>query len=391
MTHRERILAACQGDAVDLLPWVPRLDLWYKARSYRGSLPPEVAGRSLRQIVDELGVGYHAVVPDFQDLRSEDDQVDRCLGIWRLSSCVHETQLTGVERAATRKGDATRVTYRTPVGSVSGAFEHTEDMRRAGVTIPWVKEHVLKSVDDVGPLAHIFLNSEVRPNEERLAEWTNWVGEEGLAVGFAQGAASPLHHVLHDLATMETFFLLLHDYPDEMARLGEAIGVWMERVLQMAARSQAKVIFWGGNYDAAITNPRFFEQHILAWLERAASRLHASGKLLLTHTDGENTGLTQYYRESGVNVADSICPAPMTRMSLAQAISEMPEITIWGGLPSIALVPEITPEDEFRRLLDETLALVQGRRRFILGVADTAPPEASWERIVRITEMARGL
>jgi hypothetical protein len=391
MTHRERILAACRGEPTDGLPWAPRLDLWYKARSYTGTLPPEVAGRSLREITEELGVAYHAVVPDFQDLRSHDDEVDRCLGIWRLKSCVHETQLAGVERVVSREGDATRVTYHTPVGSVSGAFEHTEDMRRSGITIPWVREHVFKSIADVGPLAYIFANAEVRPNDERFGAWEDWVGESGLAVGFAGGAASPMHHMLHDLATVETFFLSLHDHPAEMERLAEALGQWMDRVLQVAARSQAEVIFWGGNYDAAITSPRFFEQHILPWLRRAAEELHRHGKLLLTHTDGENSGLTRYYRESGMDVADSVCPAPMTKMSLAEAIAEMPGITIWGGIPSIALLPESMSDDEFERMVDETIGLVRGRRRFILGVADTAPPEGSWERIVRIGDRVRSL
>jgi hypothetical protein len=281
------------------------------------------------------------------------------------------------------------VTYHTPVGSVSGAFEHTEEMRRAGITIPWVREHIFKTIEDVEPLAHIFANAEVRPNDERFGEWQEWVGESGVAVGFAGGAAAPMHHMLHDLATVETVFLSLHDYPDEMTRLAEAIGQWMDRVLQVAARSSAEVIFWGGNYDAAITYPRFFEQHILPRLQRAAEELHRHGKLLLTHTDGENTGLTRYYRESGMDVADSVCPAPMTKMSLVEALEQMPGITIWGGIPAIALLPESMSDDVFERLVDETIELVRERRRFILGVADTAPPEGSWERIVRITERVR--
>ena len=405
MTHRARLLAACRGEPTDRLPWAPRLDLWYKARSYTGTLPAELRGLSLREIVDSLGVAYHAVVPDFQELRSPEDEADRCLGIWRLRSCLHETHLAGVERVVSRgfdcaqprptpsevegrEGDATRVSYRTPVGSVSGVFAHTEEMRRAGITIPWVREHVFKTIADAGPLAFIFANAEVRGNEERFLEWRGWVGESGLAVGFANGAASPLHHMLHDLMSVETFFLSLHDYPSEMMALAEAIGEWLAKVLAAAAASPAEVVFWGGNYDAAITYPRFFEQHILPWLRRAADELHRNGKLLLTHTDGENSGLTRLYRESGMDVADSVCPAPMTKLSLDEAIRELEGVTIWGGIPSVALLPELMPGREFERMLDETLGLVKERNRFVLGIADTAPPEASWERIRRITDRA---
>ena len=39
MTHKERLLAACHGEVPDRIPWVPRLDLWYKARAWAGTLP----------------------------------------------------------------------------------------------------------------------------------------------------------------------------------------------------------------------------------------------------------------------------------------------------------------------------------------------------------------
>ena len=43
MTHRERILRALRGEAVDRLPWVPRLDLWYNAHKRAGTLPAPFA------------------------------------------------------------------------------------------------------------------------------------------------------------------------------------------------------------------------------------------------------------------------------------------------------------------------------------------------------------
>ena len=58
MTHRERILAAIRGDIPDRLPWVPRLDLWYKANRHNGTLPPEWAELSLPEIARDLGVDY---------------------------------------------------------------------------------------------------------------------------------------------------------------------------------------------------------------------------------------------------------------------------------------------------------------------------------------------
>ncbi|MFQ7550409.1 MAG: hypothetical protein ACLRMZ_09005 [Blautia marasmi] len=50
-------------------------------------------------------------------------------------------------------------------------------------------------------------------------------------------------------------------------------------------------------------------------LKEQSDRAHARGKYLATHTDGENTGLMELYLKSGFDIADSICPAPMTKIS----------------------------------------------------------------------------
>lgn len=56
-----------------------------------------------------------------------------------------------------------------------------------------------------------------------------------------------------------------------------------------------------------------------------------------------------------------------------------------GGIPSIALFPESMPEAEFDRFFVE---LGDGAR-LVLGVSDTTPPGAEFERLVKIGERAR--
>jgi hypothetical protein len=195
-----------------------------------------------------------------------------------------------------------------------------------------------------------------------------------------------MHHILHDLASVEAFFLNLHDHPARMAALAESMDGWFDQMLNALVRSPAEIVFIGANYDAAVTSPPFFEAHVLPWLAREAEALHRCGKLLLTHTDGENAGLTALYCRSGIDVADSLCPAPLTRLALAELVEQLPGITIWGGIPSVALLSDSMSEREFERLVDDTVALVSGRTHFILGIADTTPPEAGLDRIRAITE-----
>ncbi len=390
MTHKQRMLAACRGEVPDRIPWVPRLDLWYKAQVQAGTLPERYRGKSLREITEEMGVGYHAVVPDFRDLRSPEDDVDRCLGIYRLRTMPVETHLRGVDREVRTEGDATRVTYHTPKGSLTCAFRYTEEMRRAGATITWIEEHVLKGPEDLPALEYLFANLEVVRRYDQYRTWQAWVGESGIAAAYGNSGASPLHHVLHDLMEPMALFLALHDYPDRLRGLTESMERWFRELVLALVESPAEVVFLGANYDEVITYPPLFEEHILPWLADAAEQAHRHGKLLLTHTDGENQRLLPLYRRAGFDIADSLCPAPMTKLTLAESIAELPGVTIWGGLPSIAMLEDSLSDGDFARLVEETVELARGRSHLILGIADTTPAAAKWERIAAVTEAVQG-
>ena len=41
MTNRERILAIIEKRKADRIPWIPRLQIWYKAHKSAGTLPDE--------------------------------------------------------------------------------------------------------------------------------------------------------------------------------------------------------------------------------------------------------------------------------------------------------------------------------------------------------------
>ena len=118
MNYRESILATLRGEGTDFLPYVPRLDLWYKSNKTRGTLPTEYKNATLFEIVDDLGVGYHSIVPDFLDFVDPLDEVDRALGIYRLRTLPYRTVLRGIKRNISYEGDYTTVEYLTPKGNI---------------------------------------------------------------------------------------------------------------------------------------------------------------------------------------------------------------------------------------------------------------------------------
>ncbi|MCL5270508.1 MAG: hypothetical protein M1457_08160 [bacterium] len=385
MNHRERMLATLRGEGTDMIPWAPRLDLWYSANRRAGTLPAKYRHATLREMIDDLGFAYHAVVPQFRDLRTPLDDVHRALGIYNLWSLPYATKLENVKFTVTTEGDRTRVAYRTPVGAVTTTTVYNEDMRRAGISITHVAEHAIKSRDDYAAVGYIFENARVVPNEEGYREYAENVGESGIAVGFINPAASPMHLLQRELMPMELFFRELYYNPDELARCAASIGTYYERLFDIIPGVAADVCLWGANYDAGVTYPLFFAAYIQSWLQRAARRMHEGGKYLLTHADGENTGLLDFYLEGGVDVADSICPAPMTKLSFKEVRDRFAgRITIMGGIPSVCLLKDSLSDRDFDAYLDRFFSDIGAGDHLILGISDTTPPAAEFDRLVRI-------
>jgi 5-methyltetrahydrofolate--homocysteine methyltransferase len=109
---------------------------------------------------------------------------------------------------------------------------------------------------------------------------------------------------------------------------------------------------------------------------------------MLCHTDGENHGLMDLLHESGMDIAEAVCPYPMTKVTLAEYYRQWSDrITILGGIPSNLLLRETTNDAQFEKFLDDLFPAVSPGWRFILGVADTTPPDASFERLRRIEEV----
>jgi methylmalonyl-CoA mutase cobalamin-binding domain/chain len=374
----------------DRIPFSPRLDLWFTSNKQRGNLPTNYrACNHWDEVSRDQGWAIAKVILEFQGYGDE-AIVDRPLGIYRIPAQGFLTHLPkDVERVVKKQGDQINLEYITPKGTVWAAFIYSDEMRRSGVTIPWISQHALKGPEDYTPLRYIFENLEVEPVYPAYSNWAAPLGEDGIAVAYALTAGSPMHHIMKVLTDSTSFYYHHRDNEKQMQALAESISIYFRKVLKAVTDSPAEIVLVGANFDETITYPPFFRDHILPWLQEAAEILHAKGKLMLCHTDGENKGLMDYLFESGMDIADSVCPAPMTKVSLAEYYSRWSSrITILGGIPSNLLLADVTREEEFDIYLDNLFRVVAPGNRVILGVADIVPPDAVFGRLRRIGERA---
>lgn len=391
MTERQRILASIRGEKPDRLPWAPRLEFWYRAQLRRGTMPAALRGLSLYEVAERLGVGYYASVPDFTEREDETDMADRVLGILNTPVLAHRVVLDGVDRRVSHANGQTVTEYHTPVGSIRTAEVFTEEMLDGGASISWVTETPIRKPGDFEIAGYIFSHLKVVPRDGYLAR-RRTVGERGLAAAWVVGTACPVHHIMKELMSVEQFFYALHDCPEKIERLAEQMQPYYAQMQQLAADSPAEVVFLGGNYDDSITYPRFYEKYILPPLRDYAAQLHARGKYLMTHTDGENRRLMQLYLETGFDIADSVCPAPMTRMPIDDIYAGFQgRITIWGGIPSVLLCADSAGEADFRQWIDRLIGRYGRATHFVLGVSDMVTADCEWDRLEYITEKIASL
>lgn len=387
-THKQRMLATIRGEMPDRIPYAPRLDLWFNANKHRGTLPAAYKDFShWEQVSRDQGWAIARVIAEYQGY-GDDAILDRPLGIYRFAAQSYLTHLPQeVERLVKREGDRIELQYITPKGTVRGAFIYSEQMRRSGVSIPWISEHLLKAPEDYRPLGYIFENLVIEPIPQAFTDWATSLGEEGYAVTYGLTAGSPMHHIMKILTDSTQFYYHHRDYEKQMNSLAESIGVYYRKVFKAAAEAPGEIVLIGANFDDTITYPPFFRDHILPWLQEASAILHGKGKMMMCHTDGENRGLMDFLLESGMDVADSVCPAPMTKVSLAEYYSRWSKrITIQGGIPSNLLLAATATDEDFENFLEHLFKAVIPGNRLILGVADTVPPDAVFDRLLRIGE-----
>ena len=141
-----------------------------------------------------------------------------------------------------------------------------------------------------GHWPYIFENIAVEPNHDGYQRFSDSVGDRGFASACISLSGSPMHLIQKELMPVELMFLEMYDHPEKLSECCEAIG----------------------------------------------------GKYLLTHADGENSGLLDEYLDSEIDIADSICPTPMTKLSFKEVRDHFDGIiSIMGGIPSITLLDSI--------------------------------------------------
>lgn len=380
-------LAAMDRQKTGRLPFITRLETWYKAHTRTNTLPAEYRSLSL-------------------------DEVHQALCVGRLKFLVpYALRLRGVEVRATRNGEEIFHAFEPEIENFPGMWDYVAN-DQPGVTVselvtpvgklhlqhllveenvvtgtePYLKEHLIKDDTDYRTVEYILERAEFVERFDTVYAEQNRLGPDAFVVPLVHRI--PFQQALLEYLGEAPLFYAMHDNPGSVERLLGLLDEQLTGILRKLESLQAPYVEFPDNLHGMMTNPKLFQQYCLPDLQRYTRLLHAQGKKAGSHTDGDVKPLLKLLAMSGLDVCESVSPAPLTSATIEeiwQAWQEGP--VIWGAIPT-PILEQRTPEDEFRAYVDRLLELV-GQGPVILGLVDLFMRHNSIERVKYIARRIR--
>jgi uroporphyrinogen-III decarboxylase len=364
MNHRDRALAAMRGQLVDHIPFIARMDLWYTFHRNGDTLPPPYENASLWDIQRDLGIGIFG------------------FGAWDLS--FYRLVYRDVEVSEKVKHGVTTTQYHTPYGTLTCRDRMTPDLREAAGAGARVEYH-FKSHKDYDALQFLIEHTEVVENFDAYGQFADSIGTDGLALPFSGWL--PAHYLMIHVMGYQTFYFELHDHPDRLEALIQALTEQYRQILDLAVDCPAQAIEVGANYDEQMTPPGVFDTFFAPFYREARETLSRGDKIMVVHGDGEMRTLLEKLMTCGVQVVEALTPQPMTSIDVAQTRRLWgDQVAMWGGVASVILTDTFSDE-EFERFMEDLFRAVAPGDRFILGFGDNVPTDALFTRIKRVAQI----
>ena len=379
MTHRQRFFAVLEGRPVDRPPFFPDISDWYVA----GRTPPG----------EDRRFGCGAFIPDADPIHEYPGSIpDEFAGMtyldfyrrfdWGLpvhTGAWYEVQYDGVERTVRREGRRRITTLRCPAGVLQSVDAQAED----GSWCP--TEHFAKSLEDLEVVRYVVEHTRFVPRFDRLEKEMAGIGEQGMCDLVLP--RSPFGKLVHWYLGFEQVVYALHDDPQAVVDYLDFQAEHDLELVRLAAQAPARVVIMSDHTDENLIAPPYYRRYCIPYYRRVSEVLHAAGKILSTHLDGNIRGYLKDLPEAGFDLLDGCTPAPMTNYEVEELAEALPaNIRCFCGVPATLLVQGLDDEvilDFGRRILDAFAG------RVILNVGDILPPNGNIHQVIKLGEMAR--
>lgn len=365
MTCRERILKAMCGEKTDRVPFSPFLAYWWEAQS------EELTGKGELEFLESIGAdplirGHYPMYGKVGE--------DSVLCTSHIDDCNIITKTEGKKK---------RILYQTSKGTLTLGYQYVEE----GDT--WfLVDHPLKTEDDFLLLKYIMDSTHLEPNYQRFEQEVEKLGERGLILPLiCPEAKSSFQSLLEKWVGTQELVYALTDYPEVVEETLKAMQRVSLEAAEIAADSTSPIFLSWEDTSTTNISPQYYRDYILPEINAWCEILHKKGKRYVQHACGHLNDLLTEIAASGIDVLESVSPAPTGNVEI-QRVQEIlpPNIAVVGGIEPTQLLS--ASGEELRKQACQLMECMKGRG-YILANSDSCPPGVSVEKFELLSRLVK--
>jgi hypothetical protein len=359
LKHHDRNLAIFQGDDPGGILWQPRLEYWYKVNKAQGTIPCHLQDASLLEIYDYCyaSVRYFTKPLDVRYINvqtSEQWETKHRLRRW----------------------------WKTQKGTLTDVI-HYDDWHSSAHNI----EYKLKAPEDFEIIIFILQDEIWFWDQEAYQNDLQLVRKRGCPQFYFR--RSPLIGLFIDHMGYEETIYTLYDHPQLIQHYIEAASEADNAIYKLLAKCPVQVFSLGENIDAAMEPPPIWRKYLVPYYNKRVDELHSAGKYVHIHIDGRMKPLLNYLQDchwDGIEAATAVLQGDVTLKEIKHAIGDA---VLLDGIPALYFLPDLYQEEELVECIRRVVELFYPR--WILGIADTLPPDGDIERVRLVGELVQEL
>ncbi|HUX01667.1 MAG: hypothetical protein WBD63_06775 [Phycisphaerae bacterium] len=345
-------LDVVRGRSGGKIIWQPRIGCWLTDKQFAAEpLPDPYKGMTLPEIYRALGCSARPY--EFNDcFKSAEDPSVR------------------ISRRPLNQTDY-EVVVETPAGKQRAVYHQSP-------TSPWAQPLKWPVADET--------EMKVAAWREQRRTWTwdhaaydrlcrEWAGLGAPTMCMPRTSVQGLY--INEMGVEAAVFALM-DWPGACEAYFEALAVSDERLIEVINSCPIESINFGDNVHAGTLSPDLFKKYVLPVYQRRCELLHAAGKFVYAHWDGDCRPLLPFARETALDGIEAITPVPQGDVTLEETKAALGDMFLLDGIPAIFFdqtFSEQTLADCARRCIGLFAP------NLVLGISDEISSTGDLERI----------
>jgi len=347
--HRQVAFGQSNGKII----WQPRIGCWYTDKIFENKeLPEPYTGMDIFDVYYTLGVSAR---------------------LYQFNSCFKRIEHPKVKIAYNKLNETDSLTtIHTPVGRQTAVHRQSVNSPHP-ITLKWEVE----SLEELKVATWREENVTWEWDQAQFDYWMHKAGDLGAPTIYMP--RMNIQCLYLEKMGIENGVYALYEWPEQIKLFFMKLEENHDRLINLINHSPIDLINFGENVHAGTLSPNLFVKYHLPACQRRCEKLHAAGKFIYSHWDGDTKSLLSLVKETGLDGIEAITPQPQGDVSLEEVKDAFGEdLFLIDGLPAIYF-DDLYSEGDLVECTHKIIDLFAPK--LILGISDEISSSGDIERI----------